>query len=181
MRRWILAASLVSLCLVVGAISWVDSRPKVVRLHLEHCPSRGPSARFEVKLINSRETAITLLRPVSDGTEGFDPAIVDWVVRRVPPYDDGVGGGCLKLRCGGRDAITQENIIHLRPGESFDLTPWVDGPWLGGAGTFIVSARYMNNPEIVLLDEEAGERRILSQTESITVSSNEVRVTIEPP
>jgi hypothetical protein len=136
----------------------------------------GQDPGWSVHLVNRGKHAVTLVQPGDGSMCGWRTPCIEWLVA-------GEGKRGKDGRCGNINRLKAEEVFILKPGERIKLRGGIGQPSIHWAGTYKVSLRYSNIPDLKWQGVPLGkhDRAAMAQVQSSTrliVESNVVEIKV---
>ena len=141
--------------------------------------------QIKVRINNVGDAPVTFVLP-GDGSEvGWRTPLIKWSLTRLDPPDSndapplGFSGG----RCGNINQLDPREVFTLNPGESRELSQWVNLPYGMPPGKYRAVFHYSNVPDmkwqgVSLGKHDKAAMRLVKRSTPISLVSNEVIVEI---
>ena len=165
----------------------VPAQPAECELRIE-VPAKikqDAHGQIKVRINNVGSVPVKLVMPGDGSAVSWRTPIIKWSLTRLDPPDSndapplGFSGG----RCGNINRLDPREVFTLNPGESRELSQWVNLPYGMPPGKYRAVFHYSNVPDmkwqgVSLGKHDKAAMRLVKRSTPISLVSNEVIVEI---
>lgn len=152
-RQWYIAVILVSIC-TNSCEQGITPEPQP---QIDVVLSVKPGMNLRVALVNRGQTQYTIVLPGDGSLDHMRTPCIGWSVIRRQKQEGLLGVShpqdtpkTERLRCGSINALKQDEVVVLKPGDSCDLGEWIYSWTLqpDTTGQFEIVFYYENRPQM---------------------------------